>query len=175
MNACREKLTDTITQLQRKLQDINNRLQNLSLQPLNISNEQANEKAAEQERLKEEREYIRQSLDMCTEAFRQANQERTNVFEDISMADNGSQVLVSTVGELISARRITIGSHSLQLMGQMSDDSLQHFSRDLGPNVTEKAMEPQAEMSPAFKNRYGTGFKLSSETLKDPGVTRKSA
>jgi chromosome segregation ATPase len=169
MNACRENLTNTITELRRRLQDINNRLQKFSLQPLNISNEQA----AEQERLKEEREYVKQSLDMCTEASKQANQERTNVFEDISMADNGYQLIVSTVGELISARRITIGSGSLQLMGQVSDDSLQQISRDLGPTGTEKVMEPQTGISPAFENRYGTGFKLSSENLKDPGATRK--
>jgi hypothetical protein len=170
MNACRENLTNTITQLRRRLQDINNRLQPFSLQPLNISIEQA----AEQEKLKEEREYVKQSLDMCTEASKQANQERTNVFEDISMADNGYQFIVSTVGELISARRITIGSGSLQLMGQISDDSLQQVSRDLGPNGTEKVIKLQTGISPAFENRYGTGFKLSSENLKDPGATRKS-
>ena len=170
MNACKERLNNTITQLRRQLQDINNRLQQFSLQPLDISNEQA----AEQERLKEEREYIKQSLDMCTEASRLANQERTNVFEDISMADNGSQVFISTVGDLISARRITIGSGSLQVMGQMSDDSAQQFSRDLGPKGPVTAIEPHTGVSPAFENRYGTGFKLMSENLKDPGAARRS-
>jgi hypothetical protein len=167
--ACKERLTNTTTQLERQLQDINNRLQKFSSQPLNISNEEG----AEQERMKEERDCIKQSLDICTEAFRQANQERTNVFEDISMADNGYQVLVSTVGDLISARRVTVGSGSLQIVGQMSDDSLQQFSQDLGHTGTEKAMEPQTGIGPVFENRYGTGFKLSSQNLKDVGAKQK--
>ncbi|KAF4620150.1 hypothetical protein G7Y89_g14671 [Cudoniella acicularis] len=147
--ACRERFTDTTTQLERQLQDINNRLQKFSSQPLNMSTEQA----AEQERMKEQRDCIKQSLDICNQASRQANQERTNVFEDISMADNGNQVLVSTVGDLITARRVTVGSGSLQLFGQMNDDSLQQLSRDLGASGTEKAMEPQTRIDPAYENR----------------------
>lgn len=167
--ACRERLTDTTSQLERQLQDINNRLRKFSSQPLDISIEQA----AEQEKMKEERDCIKQSLDICAEASREANRERTNVFEDISMADDGYQVLVSTVGDLISARGITVGSRSLQAIGQMSDDSLQQLSRDLGHTGAEKAMEPQTGIGLAFENRYGTGIKLSSQNLKEFGATHK--
>lgn len=168
-NACREKLTNTTTQLERQLQEIDNRLRKFSSQPLNISNEQA----AEQERLKEERDCIKQSLDICTEASKQASQERTNVLEDISMADDGYQLLVSTVGDLISAKRVTIGSRSLQMFGQMSDTSLQQLSRGLSHTSAERAMEPRTGMDPAFEKRYGTGFTLSSQNPKGPGATQK--
>lgn len=89
------------------------------------------------------------------------------------MADDGYQLLVSTVGDLISAKRVTIGSRSLQLFGQMSDTSLQQLSRDLGHASTERGMEPQTGMNQAFENRYGTGFKLSSQNPKDSGATEK--
>jgi uncharacterized protein (DUF3084 family) len=161
-------LTDTTTQLERQLRDINNRLQKFSSQPLNISIEQA----AEQERLKEERDCVRQSLDICTEASKQANQERTNVFEDIAMADDNYQYFVSTVGDLVSARRITIGSRSLTVFGQMSDDSVQQISRGHSSANMERTMEPQTETGPKFESRYGTGFKLSPQnSSKDLGAT----
>ena len=169
MNACREKLIDTTTQLQKHLQDINSRLMKYSLQPLNMSVEQANE----QERLKEERDCITQSLSICAGASREANSERTNVFEDISMADNGFQVLVSTVGDLISARRVVVGSKSLQLIGQMSDNSLQQLSWSFGPTGVEQALESQTGINPPFEMRYGSGIKLSSNPPKDAGPTQK--
>jgi predicted nucleic acid-binding Zn-ribbon protein len=169
LNVCRVNLTNTTTQLERQLRDINNRLQKFSSQPLNISIEQA----AEQERLKEERDCVKQSLDICTAASQQANQERTNVFEDISTADDNYQWFVSTVGDLISARRITIGSRSLTVFGQMSDDSVQHISRNHSPTSVERTMEPQTGIGPEFENRYGTGFKLSTQNPKDLGATQK--
>jgi predicted nucleic acid-binding Zn-ribbon protein len=169
LNECKVNLTKTTAELERQLRDINNRLQNFTSQPLNISIEQA----AEQERLKEERDCIKQSLDICAEASKQANQERTNVFEDISMADDNYQWFVSTVGDLISAKRITIGSRSLTVFGQMSDDSVQQLSRAHSPTNKEKTMEPSTVLGPEFENRYGTGFKLNSQNQKDPRATPK--
>ncbi|PMD46791.1 hypothetical protein L207DRAFT_451367 [Hyaloscypha variabilis F] len=168
LNACRVNLTDTTTQLEKQLRDINHRLQKFSSQPLSISIEQV----AEQERLKEERDCVKQSLDICTEASKQANQERTNVFEDIAMADDNYQYFVSTVGDLVSARRITIGSRSLTVFGQLSDDSVQQISRGHSSANIERTMEPQTEIGPKFETRYGTGFKLSPRnSSKDLGAT----
>ena len=89
------------------------------------------------------------------------------------MADDNYQYFVSTVGDLISARRITIGSRSLTVFGQMSDDSVQQISRGHGPTNIERTMESQTGIGPEFENRYGTGFKLSSENPKDLGATPK--
>src|SRR5580700_6939019 len=149
--ACRDRFTDTTTQLEKNLQIINNRLQNFSSQSPEVSNEQA----AEKERIEEELGSIKQCLSICAQASRQADKDRTNVFEDISMADDGYQVFVSTIGDLISARRITAGARSMQLLGQMSDDSLQQISRDL--IATEKATELQTGKGTQFEDRYGAG------------------
>jgi Fungal N-terminal domain of STAND proteins len=167
--ACKDRLTYTTTQLEKNLQIINNRLQHFSSQ----SPEAPNEQAAEKERIEEELDSIKQCLAICAEASRQADKDRTNVFEDISMADDGYQVFVSTIGDLISARRITAGARSIQLLGQMSDDSLQQLSRDLGHTAIEKATELQTGKGTQFEDRYGAGVSLSLQNLKDVGTTHK--
>jgi hypothetical protein len=157
--ACKERLTDTTTHLQRQLRDINNRLKQFSLQPTNLSSDQADE----QEIMEEERDAIKQSLNVCAEASGQANQEQTNVYEDISSVDDSQQVIISTVGALIAARRVSAGSRSFQVFGQMSDESFQNIARRIG---TEKVVEPQSSADPKFEGRYGTGVKLSGQNLK---------
>jgi hypothetical protein len=160
---CKEKLSDTTMKLESHLQDIDNRLQNLSLPGSKNSNDQV----AEQERIKEELDSIKQCLAICAQASTQANKERVNIFEDISMTDDGHQVLVSTIGDLISARRVTAGARSRQWLGQMSDDSLQQLSQNSSHFAAEKSVESQTERSGNFEGRYGVGLKLSSPNLKD--------
>lgn len=158
--ACKDRLAITTTELEKHLQNVNNRLQHLSSQLPKASDEQA----AEKEKIEEEMDSIKQCLAICAETSSQADKNRTNVFEDISMADDGYQVFVSTIGDLISARRITAGARSIQLLGQMSDDSLQQLSRDLGHTAIEKAAEPQTGKGTQFEDRYGAGVKLVSKT-----------
>jgi DNA repair exonuclease SbcCD ATPase subunit len=164
--ACREKLIDTTTYLERQLQDINNRLKRFSMLPTNISDKQA----AEQERLQEERDAIKQGLNICAEASRQANHEHNNVYEDISLIDDSQQVIISTIGALITARRVSGGSRSIQVFGQMSDESFQLLSRNIG---TEKVIERQPGVGPEFEGRYGMGVKLSGQNVKGVGTTPK--
>ncbi len=157
--ACKERLTDTTTHLERQLRDINNRLKQCSLQPKTLSSDQAEE----QEIMEEERDAIKQSLNICAEASGQANEEQTNVYEDISLVDDSQQVIISTVGALIAARRVSAGSRSFQVFGQMSDESFQNLARRIG---TEKVAEPQSRANPEFEGRHGTGVKLSGQNLK---------
>ncbi|TVY36885.1 hypothetical protein LSUB1_G006896 [Lachnellula subtilissima] len=154
---CKAKLSDANTKLESHLQDIDSRLRILALPGPRSSNEQA----AEQEKIKEELDSIKQCLTICAQASTQANKERMNVFEDISTADDGHQVLVSTIGDLVSARRVTAGTRSRQWLGQMSDDSLQQLSHNYGHVVAEEPVESQAEASGHFEGRYGTGLTLN--------------
>jgi hypothetical protein len=120
---------------------------------------QISKQATEQERIQEEIDSIKQCLAICAEASVRAGQDRTNIFEDVSMADDGQQAIVLTIGDLISAKRITAGARSMQLMGQMSDESLQHFSRDRH-HVTEE-MGPKT--GGGFEDRHRAGWKLTSQ------------
>ncbi|KAF3050781.1 hypothetical protein E8E11_010522 [Didymella keratinophila] len=122
LGRCKDNLSDLLSQLHIQMQDIAQR-QRIFLSP-QIASRSYEE---DQKVLQEELESIKQSLKICETASQEAQPNRTNVFEDISMADDGQQVLVSTFGDLISARKITAGSRSLQWFGQMSDETLQQM------------------------------------------------
>ena len=74
------------------------------------------------------------------------------------MTDDGRQAIVSTIGDPISAKRITAGARSMQLMGQMSDESLQHFSRD-----RHHATEKGPKTGGGFEDRHGARWTLTSQ------------
>ncbi|RDL32368.1 Uncharacterized protein BP5553_08824 [Venustampulla echinocandica] len=154
---CKEKISNATTQLEVHLQDIDNRLRNLH----STSPETPNEQAAEKEQIKAELDSIKQCLAICADASTQANKERTNLFEDVTMSDDSRQVIVSTIGDLITARRITAGDRSLQCLGQMSDDSVQQISQSHLHIATGKPQGLQAASDAPFENRYGTGVKLA--------------
>lgn len=158
LKTCKETMASSISWLTKHLQDLDNKLAAFHEQPPPISRAHA----AEQERIREEINSTKQCLAICADASKRAQQERTNVFEDVSMADDGHQVIVSTLGDLISATRVTAGARSVQLMGQMSDDSLQQLSQNIGRAAAEK--ENKSVTGSAFKERYGEGWKLSSQT-----------
>lgn len=125
LGRCKDDLSGLLSQLHDRLQDVAQR--QLTLLPQRTAPEECD---TEQHRLQEEIESIKQSLKICEEASQEAQPGRTNVFEDISMADDGHQVMVSTFGDLICARRVTAGARSLQWFGQMSDETLQQLSQN---------------------------------------------
>jgi hypothetical protein len=158
LKECKQRLTNTTSELEENLRKINNRLQNFSSRGARMSGEHA----AEQERIQEEKESIKQCLAVCAQASEQVDKDRINVVEDVSSAQDAHQVVVATLGDLISAKRINAEARSAQWLGQMSDASLQQLSRDRGRVAMEKAMETQSGMVEEFEDRYGAGYKLSS-------------
>lgn len=49
------------------------------------------------------------------------------VIEDMSMGNDGQQILVSTTGEPVRAKRMTAGSRVTQFVGSVSDESFQLY------------------------------------------------
>jgi Fungal N-terminal domain of STAND proteins len=123
-----DKLTATTLDLEAHLRAVDRRLHTLPL-----AESSSVEGNLEQQRIQKEKESVEQCLGICAEASQQADHARTNVFEDISVAEDGHQVLVSTVGDLITAKRVTAGPRSAQWIGQMSDDSLGLLSHNWNP------------------------------------------
>ena len=85
---------------------------------------------------------------------------RTNVFEDVSAAQDAHQVIAATFGDLISAKRVTAGVGATQWL------ALQQLSRDRGIDLSGrlamgKATEQQSEMVAKFEDQYGARHKLS--------------
>ena len=75
--------------------------------------------------LQQVKESIRQCMNVVVEADETLTNERRNVFEDITMADESYGISVSTVKDLVSARRINLRGRSRHLGGQISDESYQ--------------------------------------------------
>ena len=118
-------------------------------------------------RIRAEKESIQKCLSICSEAADEAEKARVNVFEDVSMVEDSRQMIVSTIGDLISARRITAGARSLQVMGQMSDVSLQHVSSKGLQSTTEAmAVSDPADLDRGFGARFGAGYDLSAPALR---------
>ena len=80
---------------------------------------------------------------------------KTNVFEDVSIDDDSHQVIVATLGDLISAKNVKTGSRSAQWLGQMSDATLQQLSRIRVCNET-KTEQPEVTVS---HKRVGSNVK----------------
>jgi len=64
--------------------------------------------------VQEEKDSIKQCLDICAQASEQMDKVHVNVFEDVSAAQDADQVIVATLGDLISAKRVTAGVGATQ-------------------------------------------------------------
>jgi hypothetical protein len=124
-NAAGKGFISSKLQLQQYLHSINNQLQPTQYRlPIREA-----EQTGEQRNLEEEVGSIEGSLSICDRAANQENEVRRNFYEGISIGEGGQQIIVSTIKDLISAKNITAGSKSTQVIGQMSDESLQYVSR----------------------------------------------
>ncbi|OJD20126.1 hypothetical protein ACJ73_08540 [Blastomyces percursus] len=119
----RQKLLAASLDLEKHAERLRTRLEAMSLAV-------KMEETAEWDRIQDERNSLRQCLAICAEASEQTKQARYNEFEDVLSADDAHQVIVSTLGDLILAKRITTGSRSAQWLGQMSDETLKQLSQD---------------------------------------------
>ena len=151
----KEKFANTALELEESLQKLNNRLEDISRRDL-----MSGVTADEHGRVQEEKKVIEHCLRVCARASHQADEVQTNVFEDVTVAQDSHQVVVATLGDLISARRVSAGARSKQWLGQMSDTSLQQISKDCNKVAMENIVEPESGMTDKFEGRYGTGKPL---------------
>jgi ABC-type transporter Mla subunit MlaD len=99
----KEMITNTTSDLEEHLQEIDTRLQILCLRGAKISDEDG----AERERVQEEKDSTRQCLDICAQVSEHINQVQLNVFKDVSATQDTQQMIVATLGSLVSAERVT--------------------------------------------------------------------
>jgi hypothetical protein len=132
-------------------------------------------------RLQEEIEMGTQCLAICNLASSQTSRDRVHVLEDISVADRSQQVIVSTIGDLIHAKKVAAGNDSTQWVGSMTDASLQQLSQDrrtvqvtngsqneVSSQKVDESHVPTQDQDTStrkvgaaqFTNRHGTGRKL---------------
>lgn len=157
LNECTETLAATSSKLKSQFEKLDH-----SIEAFGSQKATSVEDRAKWEKIQEEKQSLKQCLSVCTQAAEQAEQVRVNIFEDVSSSDDAHQMIVSTLGDLISAKRITTGARSTQWLGQMADDTLQKLSQDADHTVNEAA-KPQSQPVNQYEGRYGTGHRLRAK------------
>lgn len=147
LQSCRSNIKSANAELMKRLQCLSTRLGSDTADPARA----ASIDPPERQRMAEEFQSIRQCLNICMQASEEAEKVRVNIAEDITTAEDSQQVLVSTVRDLIAARRVDAGARSLQCIGQMSDETLQQMSRAHGVSRAELA-RPLTESRHAVPN-----------------------
>jgi DNA-binding ferritin-like protein len=120
----------------------------------------------------------RESIQDCIEVISKADEdtakiERQNIFEDITLADGSYSFTVSTIGDLVSAKKINLSGRSCNVGGQISDESfmaaigslvkggLAEVPRDTKPEAAQSRREnPDGGEDGEFRSRYGKGMVL---------------
>lgn len=157
----KEMLKNTDTDLKDHLENLGGKLEALSIQESSADNKNI----ASRRRIQEEIDSAKGCLTVCAQAFEQADKVRTNVFEDVSAAQDAHQVVVSTLGDLISAKRVTAGVGATQWLGQMTDAALQELAKSRGVDLSSgssvaRGVDEQDRRSITFEDQYGSGHKL---------------
>ena len=162
LQSCKFNIQSANAELMKRLQYLSARLGYGTTDPLRA----APSDPSEHERMAEEFESIRQCLNICMQASEEAEKVRVNIVEDVTTAEDSRQILVSTVGDLITARRVNAGARSLQCIGQMSDETLQHMSRTHGTPETGIAAPTTESTHVNLNNSTQTGRTLGSSNVR---------
>ncbi|KAF5541681.1 beta-lactamase [Fusarium phyllophilum] len=133
--------------------------------------------------LRETKESIHQCMNVVAHAGEDLAKERANIFEDITMADNAYGITVSTVKDLVFARRVNVQGQARYVGGQIDEasynatisaltdldrGSAQYGGRDMTWESSKDEVANKAAISRAFLERHGPGVKL-----EPPGVSAK--
>lgn len=161
------KLSSNAKDLQHRLQELENRLGQLSKET------EYQQDLGLLQALKEEKDSITRCLEICTDASDLTATVRTNVYEDVTSADNAHQLVVSTIGDLITARHVITGSNSVQWLGQMSDETIQKLSSDNRRIIPENQTNTMQGQKSVFHDLYGAGYQLNGEVKMAGGKIDK--
>ncbi|KAF5689592.1 beta-lactamase [Fusarium circinatum] len=125
--------------------------------------------------LRETKESIHQCMNVVAHAGEDLARERANVFEDITMAENAYGITVSTVKDLVYARRVNVQGQARYVGGQIDEasynatitaltdldrGSTQYGGRDNTLALSKDEAAQKTVTSRAFLERHGPGVKL---------------
>lgn len=156
------------------------------MEAMNSATSLSESAATQLAQLQETKDSIQQCIKLVSDAGETLEIERRNIFEDITMTDEAYDFSVSTIGDLVTARRINLSGRTRHVAGQISDESYQrsvealtqldmsHDERSAQPfkgslHRPPSVADPETGSSPAsgYTGRYGPGNTLS---LSTPGV-----
>ncbi|KAI1839565.1 hypothetical protein JX266_014226 [Neoarthrinium moseri] len=115
----RESIQSLVTRLQTHEALLGSQLEAMSL------NDAFSEPVATQlARLQQTKDSVSQCVQIVSEAGKLVD-EQSNVFEDLTLADNSYAFSVSTVQDLVTARRLNLSGRSRHFGGQVTDETVQ--------------------------------------------------
>ncbi|OLN97070.1 hypothetical protein CCHL11_02127 [Colletotrichum chlorophyti] len=122
---------------------------------------------AQLSRLQQTKESISECIRIVSEAGELAN-ERSNLFEDITLADNSYAFSISTVNDLITARRLNLSGRSRHFGGQVNDETVQKAME----NLTQLDVEHTRSLNSAEVPRQASSY-ATSAVSRDPNNARQ--
>ncbi|KAM0232273.1 hypothetical protein ACHAP5_010793 [Fusarium lateritium] len=172
LSAARGSISALESRLRSHGSEIDKRMETMKLRP-DLSEDDVTELV----QLQATKESIRQCMNVVADAGEDLVEERTNVFEDITMTDNSYGITVSTIKDLVVARRVNLQGQARYVGGQISDASYNatitaltdldrrsvHYGGRDDPQISsENEAVEENQISQAFFDRHGRGFKLPS-------------
>ncbi|KAH8779926.1 hypothetical protein F5883DRAFT_626228 [Diaporthe sp. PMI_573] len=161
-----------VSRLQTHEHDIDNRIEAMrSTVPL------SEYEVTQLAQLQETKESLRQCMSVVADAGETLTNERCNLFEDITMADNSYGISVSTVTDLVVARRLNLSGQARYVGGQISDESYQRTidsltqldlesaksgGHDVGQTLPANGLNNGGVVSDGFEH-YGRGHRLPNK------------
>lgn len=175
LNTTKGSIDTLVNRLRSHETDVERQLESMS----SLSPSASDQTTSQLDTLQEAKASIRQCINVVTEASEHLAEERRNIFEDITMADNSYEYSVSTIGDLVTARKLDLKGRSRHVAGQISSQDFQksiealtrldmeHIRATHSPVKDQSQPSQGSEAEPPdpvtgpFHNRYGPGISLS--------------
>lgn len=155
---CKEMIANATVNLGKRLQEVDEKLEALHPRDLALSDEITLVK----QQIQQERDATLRCLGICAQVSTQVDENRSNVFSDVAMAEGGHHVAVTTNEDLISASRITAGAKSMTLIGQISDVDHAHLvSSHARDDSSDSGLSEQSSVS-SVKSLVDGVFSIAS-------------
>lgn len=116
LNENRTRLVDAITRLQLQLDSM-------------VSND-SQIREEERARLQEDVSVSKQCLEVCKEASDQMSRQKIHTFGEVIAEGDSDQVVVTTLADLFDIRKARASGRAAQLLGSMTDETLQKMSEN---------------------------------------------
>ena len=116
LNESRTRLADAISRLQIRLHS--------------IEQDDASTREEERARLRDDISVSKQCLEVCREASDQVSTQKIHTFGEVTAEGDSDQVVVTTLADLFDVRKARATGRASQLLGSMTDATLQKMSED---------------------------------------------
>jgi len=158
LNESRDRIVATMGRLQGRLDSL-------------ISSE-GSEHESQRSRLQEDIYISKQCLEVCKAASDRVSYQKIHIIGEVRADDDTDQVVITTLADLFDVGKVLAKSRSAQLVGSMSDESLQKVSADRY-NSRFGAITGDPGRGPVGIGVPASGLESRDDTTQPPVSTKK--